>query len=202
MIVTMTFKASALALALILASFLPTIVAGETESTWVEGKNNLPQGFVWIEPGTFVMGSPRTERDRDNIEGPQTAVTISRGFWMGIHEVTQKEFSQVMSQNPSHFKGQKNLPVEHVSWLDCAEFCKKLRDKVEVETTHVTMQDGDQLLLCTDGLTDMVSDADIASILAHSSAPQTRCQELVDAALGGGGRDNVTVVLGKYSIGV
>ena len=74
-------------------------------------------------------------------------------------------------------------------------------DKVEVETTHVSMQDGDQLLLCTDGLTDMVGDADIAGILAHSSAPQARCQELIDAALAGGGRDNVTVVLGKYSIG-
>ncbi|MBC8116147.1 MAG: serine/threonine-protein phosphatase [Candidatus Saccharimonas sp.] len=74
-------------------------------------------------------------------------------------------------------------------------------DKVEVETTHVTMQDGDQLLLCTDGLTDMVGDADIASILAHSSTPQARCQELIDAALAGGGRDNVTVVLGRYSIG-
>lgn len=74
-------------------------------------------------------------------------------------------------------------------------------DKVEVQTTHVVMEDGDQLLLCSDGLTDMVSDADIASILAHSSAPQTRCQELIDAALNGGGKDNVTVVLGKYSIG-
>ena len=74
-------------------------------------------------------------------------------------------------------------------------------DKVEVETTHVTMQDKDQLLLCTDGLTDMVSEADIASILAHSSAAQMQCQELIDAALAGGGRDNVTVVLANYSTG-
>lgn len=74
-------------------------------------------------------------------------------------------------------------------------------DKVDVQTTHVVMEDGDQLLLCSDGLTDMVSDADIASILAHPSAPQARCQELIDAALNGGGKDNVTVVLGKYSIG-
>ena len=74
-------------------------------------------------------------------------------------------------------------------------------DKVDVQTTHVVMEDGDQLLLCSDGLTDMVSDADIASILAHPSAPQVRCQELIDAALNAGGKDNVTVVLGKYSIG-
>lgn len=74
-------------------------------------------------------------------------------------------------------------------------------DKVEVETTHVVLEDGDQLLICSDGLTDMVSEADIAGILAHPSAPQARCQELIDAALNGGGRDNVTVVLGKYSVG-
>ncbi len=74
-------------------------------------------------------------------------------------------------------------------------------DRVEVETAHVSLEDGDQLLLCTDGLTDMVSEADIAGILAHSSAAQSRCQELVDAALAGGGRDNVTVVLGRYSVG-
>lgn len=73
-------------------------------------------------------------------------------------------------------------------------------DKVEVETSHVALEDGDHLLLCTDGLTDMVSEADIASILAHSSSSQLRCQELIDAALAGGGRDNVTVVLGKYSV--
>ena len=73
-------------------------------------------------------------------------------------------------------------------------------DEVDVETTHVALQDGDQLLLCTDGLTDMVSEADIARILARGLAPQMQCQELIDAALAGGGRDNVTVVLGKYSI--
>lgn len=75
-------------------------------------------------------------------------------------------------------------------------------EKVEVETTHVVLQEGDHLLLCTDGLTDMVSEADIAGILAHSLSAQTRCQELVEAALSGGGRDNVTVVLGRYSVGV
>ena len=71
---------------------------------------------------------------------------------------------------------------------------------IEVETAHVVLQDGDQLLLCTDGLTDMISEDQIVSILAHASAPQSLCQELVDAALAGGGRDNVTVVLGRYSI--
>src|SRR5262245_10945977 len=48
---------------------------------WVEGKDNLAHGFVWIKPGSFVMGSPRSEVDAENVEGPQTTVTITRGFW-------------------------------------------------------------------------------------------------------------------------
>jgi formylglycine-generating enzyme required for sulfatase activity len=125
MIVTMAIKANVLAFALILNSLLPIIIDGETKSAWVEGESNLPQGFVWVEPGSFVMGSPRTEVDRDNVEGPQTTVTISRGFWMGIHEVTQKEFSLVMHQNPSQFKGDL-LPVEQVSWFAATNYCEKL----------------------------------------------------------------------------
>lgn len=73
-------------------------------------------------------------------------------------------------------------------------------NEIEVETSHVVLQPGDQLLLCTDGLTDMVDEAQISAILAQSSPSQTICNELVDAALAGGGKDNVTVVLGRYDL--
>ena len=56
--------------------------------------------------------------------------------------------------------------------------------------------DGDALLLCTDGLTKHVSDERIASILANGSA-ESVAQTLIDAALAGGGTDNVTVVVAK-----
>ena len=72
--------------------------------------------------------------------------------------------------------------------------------ELEVETNHIVLQDGDLLMLCTDGLTDMVSESGIAAILAHPATAQTHCQELIDAALAGGGRDNVTVAMGQYSI--
>ena len=69
----------------------------------------------------------------------------------------------------------------------------------DVQMTHLPLRDEDQLLICTDGLSDMVNDAHIAVILSHSKSSQEKCQELVDAALAGGGSDNITVVLGKYS---
>jgi formylglycine-generating enzyme required for sulfatase activity len=50
-----------------------------------------PTNMAFVPPGTFRMGSPTNEVDHDNWESPQTAVTISRGFWMGKYEVTQTE---------------------------------------------------------------------------------------------------------------
>jgi PPM family protein phosphatase len=60
---------------------------------------------------------------------------------------------------------------------------------------ELTLERGDILLLCTDGLTKHVSEERIASVLSRSSNPESSCRQLVDLALAGGGRDNVTVVV-------
>ena len=82
-----------------------------------------------IPAGTFVMGSPDDEKDRDvtGNEGPQTTVTITKPFWLGKTEVTQSQWKVVMGNNPSSFKGD-DLPVEMVSWNDATAFCKKLNE--------------------------------------------------------------------------
>src|SRR5947209_6817933 len=69
---------------------------------------------------------------------------------------------------------------------------------VKVETYPLRLADGDRLLLCTDGLTDMLSAEEISGVLAHHSDPQVACGALVDRALDHGGKDNVTVVLARY----
>ena len=84
--------------------------------------------LVYIEPGKFMMGSPKEEVGRR--EGPNNSekhrdVEIPKGFWMGVYEVTHEEFGQVMGKNPSHFKG-KRLPVEQVSVEDALDFCKRV----------------------------------------------------------------------------
>jgi len=83
-------------------------------------------GMVWIAPGEFVMGSPVDELDRDWDEGPQTRVRISRGFWMGMHEVTQGEYHAVMGENPSRFLGDARRPVDRVRHRDAVEYCARL----------------------------------------------------------------------------
>jgi protein phosphatase len=72
-------------------------------------------------------------------------------------------------------------------------------DQVKLDTCPLRLADGDCLLLCTDGLTDMVSGAEMAQVLAHHAAPQEACGALVDLALDHGGKDNVTVVLARFA---
>lgn len=85
-----------------------------------------PTNLAFIPPGTFRMGSPTNEIDREHNEGPQTAVTISRGFWMGKYEVTQGEYLAVTGTNPSSFTGDTNRPVDSVSWFNATNYCGKL----------------------------------------------------------------------------
>ena len=89
-------------------------------------KNSIGMEFASIPAGKFLMGSPATEKERSQDE-TQHEVTLTQGFRMGVHEVTQAQYEQVMGQNPSHFKG-ATLPVEKVSYDDALAFCKKLSD--------------------------------------------------------------------------
>jgi formylglycine-generating enzyme required for sulfatase activity len=83
-------------------------------------------GMIWIPSGTFTMGSPATEQDRSGNEGPQTVVTLTKGFWMGRYEVTQAEYLSVMGSNPSSFTGDLNRPVERVNWYEATDYCGRL----------------------------------------------------------------------------
>lgn len=63
---------------------------------------------------------------------------------------------------------------------------------LKIDTAHFPIEHGDVFLLCTDGLTNMVDDATVAKILQNASEP---ADALIDAALAGGGKDNVTVIV-------
>ncbi len=100
--------------------------------------NSLGMRLVLIPPGSFLMGSPDSDRDAGADEKPQHRVRISRPFYLGAHPVTQEQYRQVIGTNPSYFaptgvgkdevKGvdTSKRPVERVSWLDAAAFCNAL----------------------------------------------------------------------------
>jgi uncharacterized protein (TIGR02996 family) len=100
----------------------------------VPGRSTLLPGgvemmFNFIPPGSFLMGSPHDEEARREDE-TQHRVTLTQGFYLGIHPVTQAQWQAVMGSNPSQCKGD-NLPVENVSWEECQAFCQKLGERDE-----------------------------------------------------------------------
>lgn len=73
-----------------------------------------------------------------------------------------------------------------------------LGKRIEPQVQHLKVCPGDQLLLCTDGLTEMVDDESIASAMRAAGSAQKACEKLVDLALVGGGLDNVTVLIERF----
>jgi formylglycine-generating enzyme required for sulfatase activity len=116
----------------------------------VEFTNTLGMKLRLIPPGEFTMGSfPAETADALAIGGspaylasvksetPPHKVQLSQPWYMGIHEVTQEHYQLVSGENPSNFSSQRSqpeladmerrsLPVEMVSWNECAQFCNAL----------------------------------------------------------------------------
>lgn len=109
---------------------LPTWVWGESAQS--SFTNSLGMKFVYIKPGSFMMGSPSNEPGRHDDE-TQHNVTLTKGFYMQTTEVTQSQWKAVMKNNPSHFPGWfkscNDCPVEKVSWNYVQEFIRKLNQK-------------------------------------------------------------------------
>ena len=115
--------------------------------------NSIGMKFAPIPTGKFMMGTTEEERDAVRIaigskaqpdwlkaEGPRHQVELTKDFFMGVYEVTQKQYKDVMGSNPSYFRKDGggaalvrgmdtgDFPVDSVSWDDAQEFCKKLSE--------------------------------------------------------------------------
>jgi formylglycine-generating enzyme required for sulfatase activity len=121
----------------------PRVVKKEDDETKLEAAksftNSVGMKLVLIPKGKFKMGSPEDEKDRSTDE-KQHDVEITRPFCLGIYTVTQKQYKEVMGENPSWFSAMgagkddvkgldtDDFPVETVSWHDAKRFCEKLSD--------------------------------------------------------------------------
>lgn len=87
-----------------------------------------PEGYVLIPAGRFVMGSPASEEDRWEDEGPQRSVTLTRAFWVKATPVTTGEWATVVGNRPSAFADLcgDQCPVERVSWYEALAYANRL----------------------------------------------------------------------------
>jgi formylglycine-generating enzyme required for sulfatase activity len=136
---------------------IPTVTVnsqeGSTEATNTQGESavvartvtrdsTVPDNFAWIESGTFTMGSPVSEPQRGDYEGPQRQVTES-AFYIGKYQVTQREYEELMGVNPSSFIG-SDLPVERVTWFDAVEYCNKRSQQEKLTPAYTISGTGNE----------------------------------------------------------
>jgi formylglycine-generating enzyme required for sulfatase activity len=107
-------------------------IARNLEGKVVDLNSTVSLEMIWVEPGTFTMGSPESEVGRGNDE-TQHEVTLTKGFYLGKYEVTQSQYEAVMTGNtdglnatPSQYSGNPDRPVEKVSWNDIQVFLTRL----------------------------------------------------------------------------
>ena len=132
-------------------------------------------GMNWIEPGTFLMGSPEDELGRFDDE-TQHQVTLTKGYWLGKYEVTQAQYEAVTGENPSKFIG-ADRPVEKVSWNDAMEFCKKL---TEIEKAAGRLPEGYEYTLPTEAQWEYACRAGTTTALnsGKNLSSQNKCPEM------------------------
>ena len=117
---------------LALANFATAVVLGQDEVQVIS--NSVEMKLARIPAGTFMMGSPRKEIERDRTEVLHE-VTISKPFFIGVYEVTQAEYTRVMKDTPDFRNravftrdrgGGSEHPMENIEWQKAVEFCKQL----------------------------------------------------------------------------
>jgi HEAT repeat protein/formylglycine-generating enzyme required for sulfatase activity len=104
---------------------------------------NVTLKLTLIPAGKFMMGSPKTETGRDDDEGPQREVTISKPFYMGVYEVTQAQWRAVMGTIPwrgksSNAKSGANNAATFISWNKANKFCELLSKKTGKKVSFPT----------------------------------------------------------------
>ena len=110
----------------------------------------------------------------------------SRGYLL-----RNRELKQISVDHVEKFTGQRSrkAPLTQYLGIDPEELC------IEPYMERVELIQGDRLLLCSDGLTDMLTDLEITAVMLEHDASYACVQALIDAALANGGRDNITVIV-------
>lgn len=132
---------------------------------------------------TLHVGDSRAYMFRNSTLYPLTQDQTMAQFLVNIGQITQEE------------------AAEHRLRHTLTSCLGGQQGKVNMVTDHYEMAPGDRLLLCTDGLTGMITEERITEVLKNESVtPQQDCEKLVQLALDAGGRDNLTVIVARYSL--
>ncbi len=131
--------------------------------------NNLGMRFILIPAGSFLMGSPATEKGR-NWNEKRHRVTITKSFYMGETEVTQGQWNRLVSPNPSTFQLGNSYPVDSVSWNDAVTFINYL-NQWEGTTKYRLPTEAEWEYACRAGSTKAFSSGPITTMSCTTPEP-------------------------------
>ena len=120
-------------------------------------------------------------------------------FRKGVLQQLTHDHTLAQELTDKGFTSEYGVPVDRFRHVLTQALTDK-RGSVDAEVIAVDLEDADCVLLCTDGLTDMIDDAAIAEVLGRDITSAEMCRELIDRALAAGGSDNVTVAMASYRI--
>jgi protein phosphatase len=191
---------------------------------WVNGQGAPPssRGAVPSIPGlrnelaaALVEGDSTVRISGERVGEPHMGTTLTLAFvlWpvvyvahVGDSRCYLLRSGTLSCLTTDHTLAQQlsELGVEpiHSSWHHLLWNSLGGSDAPTPQTTKVTLDPSDTLLLCSDGLTKHVSDAEIATVLASGQTPATLCSDLIARANERGGSDNVTVVVARLRFGL
>ena len=152
--------------------------SGETDTFALPGDVTIE--MVWIEPGTFVMGTTEEQEQLLRSKGmwdgwfenehPDHPVTITQGFWLGKYEITQGQWEGVMGTRPwsggSYVQANADHPAVYISWDDMQEFIRRL-NAAEGSEVYRLPTEAEWEYACRGGTTTLWSFGDDESELGH-----------------------------------
>ena len=109
------------------------LASPDAGDVWVD--STLGMRFRYCPPGFFWMGSPDDEPQRD-VEEFFHKVRLTRGIWVAETPVTRGQYRALTDQDPSHFDGADDLPVEHLSWFDAVRFVNLMSERAGLEMCY------------------------------------------------------------------
>jgi len=166
-----------------------TVNVGQASTHNADLNATVQLQMLWVEPGTFTMGSPTTETGRQTDREDEHNVSLTKGFYLGKYEVTQAQYEAVMTGNtdslsatPSQWPNNPNRPVEKVSWADAQIFLTLLNTQqssnIPAGWAYVLPTESQWEYACRAGTTTMYSwEDDINATRANycvSGLSQTR----------------------------
>jgi PPM family protein phosphatase len=195
------------------------VASSEAISTIVALDDDVPGSDILTSLGTAVQRANDQLRgmvDEDpQLEGMGTTLTAL--LWTGqrlglVHVGDSRAYllrdAHLLRLTRDHTYVQMLLDRGLLSKEEAADFGARhvlvnalggVSEDVEVDVSQLKLMDGDRVMLCSDGLTDLVDDESIRRVLIECHESSEACRRLVDLALAGGGKDNVTVVVATFT---